>query len=267
MGETKNLSFEYAGQNEQVNGIPNQSQTYHRIAVHLGFEKVADIKGPYNKTYKLKIAESDRYNTPLQFALEQKPEEIVSDSALIAILNKDKDKVIEQEQVTETTTTTTTVTTTDGGRKQPVKKPVKFKKKVVGMYPFSFIGGADKKTGSKISKKIRRAILLEIIAEKTLKSMKENRYGLTPQKREVESDIEYAERLCQFHFVDALGFGSLVQEGDGKYTIKITIMKRGGKSFSGVIERTGKLDEIKSLAQDLAGEFLLNVKEMLKIRL
>ena len=151
-----------------------------------------------------------------------------------------------------------------------MKKPVKFKKKVVGMYPVSFIANGvsistDKKTRSKIPKKIRRAILLEIIAEKTLKSMKEKRYGLTPQKREVESDIEYAERLCQFHFVDALGFGSLVQEGSGKYTIKI--MKRGGKSFSGVIERTGKLDEIKSLAQDLAGEFVLNVKEMLKIRL
>ena len=272
VGETKNLSFEYAGQNEQVNGIPNQSQTYHRIAVHLGFEKVANIKGPYNKTYKLKIAESDRYNTPLQFALEQQPEEIVSDSALIAILNKDKDKVIEQEQETETATTTVTTTTNDNGRKKPVKKPVKFKKRVVGMYPFSYIANgvstsADEESRSEIPKKIRRAILLEIIAEKTLKSMKEKRYGLTPQKREEESDIEYAERLCQFHFVDALGFGSLVQEGNGKYTIKITIMKRGAKSFSGVIQRTGKLDEIKSLAQDLAGEFVLNVKEMLKIRL
>ena len=266
VGETKNLSFEYAGQNEQVNGIPNQSQTYHRIAVHLGFEKVVDIKGPYNKTYKLKIAESDRYNTPLQFALEQQPEEIVSDSALIAILNKDKDKVIEQEQATETTTTIVTTTTTNGGRKKPVKKPVKFKKRVVGMYPFNFVGAAEE-TQVEIPKKIRRAILLEIIAEKTLKSMKEKRYDLIPQKREEESDIEYAERLCQFHFVDALGFGSLVQESNGKYTIKITIMKRGGKSLSGVIERTGKLDEIKSLAQDLAGEFVLNVKEMLKIRL
>lgn len=268
------LSVEYSGLAESFTGRTGSYQFLHQIAVHQSFEKIAKVKDPYGNERKLRLAQTDRYNTPLQFAAEQKPDEIVDYAVLLALTDKDKDKELIQEQnneeyieqTTDTeTTTTTTTTTTD--QQVDIKPPKKIKRATVGLFPFSVEFVGKEGNSSPLSAQIRKPIIKAIIRDKYLKSLSELRYKNTPRKEARENQIEYLNRLCQFHRAKMVAFGRLtIDEGNDKLTLKIIYYKKGDKQLTSEAIYEGSEAGLEELTKEIKEDFILQAIGILNLQ-
>ncbi|RME89376.1 MAG: hypothetical protein D6767_08525, partial [Candidatus Hydrogenedentota bacterium] len=262
IGSSK-FSFEYAGNVRTYNEFRTLTETYHRIAFHQSFERVFRFVDSKGRKRQIKIAQTERYNTPLQFAYIIDPNEIIDTAAELAKQQTDHELENEIKKEPDTTTTTTTTGGEQGGETEEQKKkkrPVIIRKKTVAFYPI-VVQPPVEDPGIKA---LRRAIIRGIIAHKKIKPMSEIRYKLNPRKESGEDQITYLNRLCKFHNVNMviLSYGRY-NEADDSITLEIQFYKRGSKTINGLLTKRLYKGNTETKIDEIKNEVLLQIGSIL----